>query len=318
MISHLMRGRLGNQMFQYACLRALQLKYYPNESINIDFSELKKLGTEEEGFCDSLKDFNVEPFSSRPFSPKSYKKAILFALRIPNALLRIIGFRDKADQVTYRLEKRIQPFLNEKGIYYMIHGYCSLGSSSSKEKFSIGNYESAKYFESIRPLLLEEFTPIAPPLEKNKSLYELIESKDSVCVSIRRGDFVDDDDLKRTHFVCGHSYFDRAIKEMSQRLVSPVFIVFSDDINWVKENMTFPGIVAYEDGNDPVWEKLRMMYSCSHFVLSNSTFSWWAQYLCRNEEKIVIAPSVWKNISYKPYGEKLDIYQNEWILIDPD
>ena len=317
MINHLMRGRLGNQMFQYACLRALQLKYYPDESINIDFSELRKLGTEEEGFRNSLKDFNVERFSSRPFSPGLLKRAGLLLLRVPNAFLRLIGFGDRADQLTYRLEKGVQPFLNKIGVYYMIHGFSPLGYSSCEEKYSIGNYESAKYFDAIRPLLQSEFTPVAPPLKKNIDLYRLIESTNSVCVSIRRGDFVDDDDLRKVHFVCGDSYFDKAVSYICQKLDSPVFIIFSDDIDWVKENMAFPGKVAYEDGDDPVWEKLRMMYSCSHFILSNSTFSWWAQYLCRNEEKIVIAPSIWKNVSYKPYGERLDIYQDEWILVDP-
>lgn len=56
------------------------------------------------------------------------------------------------------------------------------------------------------------------------------------------------------------------------------FFGFSDDIDWVKNNMEFPGEVYYESGVDPVWEKLRLMSACKHFVLSNSSFSWWAQY----------------------------------------
>ena len=103
---------------------------------------------------------------------------------------------------------------------------------------------------------------------------------------------------------------------MQKKLKDPTFFVFSDDIDWVKKNMKFPKSTYFETGDDPVWEKIRLMYSCKHFIISNSTFSWWAQYLSRNKKKIVIAPSRWGNQTYKCKNELIDIYQEDWILVD--
>ena len=78
-----------------------------------------------------------------------------------------------------------------------------------------------------------------------------------------------------------------------------MFFLFSDDVEWVKENI-YTGCETYcEDGTDPVWEKLRMMSSCKHFIISNSTFSWWAQYLSTYKNKIVISPCRWFNNDFE-------------------
>ena len=173
-----------------------------------------------------------------------------------------------------------------------------------------GYFESPKYFNSIKKELQKEFTPKEKPLAKNKKLYQEIKDNNSVCISIRRGDFVTNEKYKKEHFVCDELYFKKAINKMNAKIKDPKYIVFSDDINWVKENMKFPKGTLYETGNDPVWEKLRLMYSCKHFIISNSSFSWWAQYLSRNKEKIVIAPKIW-NLK----NENRDIYEDDFILI---
>ena len=60
----------------------------------------------------------------------------------------------------------------------------------------------------------------------------------------------------------------------------------------------------------PVYETLRLMYSCKHFIISNSTFSWWGQYLSQNDNKVVVSPRVW-NSAYKSM-----LVDEKWILID--
>lgn len=200
--------------------------------------------------------------------------------------------------------------MNKLGFFWLNQGYYKFKKSHWKNKEAIGCFESAQYFNNIKEKLQEEFTPIYEKLEKNYKLYSSIENSESVCITIRRGDFLADA-FKNRFYVCTQAYFYKGIEYMQKHLKNPKFFVFSDDVEWCKNNMKFPEGTEFEDGTDPVWEKLRLMYSCKHFIISNSTFSWWAQYLSRNDEKIVVAPNRWRN------GEcKLGIYEDSWVKLN--
>ena len=156
-----------------------------------------------------------------------------------------------------------------------------------------------------------ELTPKEPLQPQNEELYNKIKNTNSVCVTIRRGDFMNEKN-KGTFYICDNTYFGNALAYIKKCLPDCTFFGFSDDIDWVKNNMEFPGEVYYESGVDPVWEKLRLMSACKHFVLSNSSFSWWAQYLSNEKKKIVVAPDIW----YKTGKHaKADLYQDDWKLI---
>ena len=88
-------------------------------------------------------------------------------------------------------------------------------------------------------------------------------------------------------------------------------IIFSDDIEWVKKNMKFSCPATYVELDVPDYETLRLMYMCKHFVMSNSSFSWWAQYLSENPEKIVIAPEYW----LPENKENKSMYLDNWIIL---
>lgn len=312
MLNKLVQGRLGNQMFQYATMRAIQEQCYKDEKINFNFSKVRKLGKKEDGFDNQLNLFSLN-YDKIEFDEKIkinlIQKIIFLCYFISYKIIKIFSNVSNYEKNKEKFEKKLQKFYNKNGLYLYTYGYYDFKKSNNKNKLFVGYYESSKYFNCIKEKIIKEFTPKKERLEKNKKLYNIIENTNSVCISIRRGDFLSKEH-KEDCFVCDNQYFKNAIKEIARHVKNPKFIVFSDDIKWVKENMKFINNCEYEDGTDPVWEKLRLMYSCKHFIISNSTFSWWAQYLSRNNNKIVIAPKRWRNNSYNN-----DIYEEKWILI---
>ena len=222
---------------------------------------------------------------------------------------RIAGKKGAAARLAWR-----QPFLpwfNRHQIFQFFAGYDYPWTwrEGADRLLVSGPFECARYPEEIREILLEEFIPKYPVPDHNRELMEKITGTNSVCVTVRRGNYLQ----YRSLDLCTVSYFERAAEKMCAMEEDCVFFLFSDDIDWVKENIRIDAPVYYEQGDDPVWEKLRLMYSCRHFIISNSTFSWWAQFLGRAPDKKVIAPSRWFNGDYQP-----PLYEKGWLLISPD
>lgn len=306
-----MSGRLGNQLFRYAAARYIQETQ--GGQLMFDFSPVYKEGRdkpEETGFENSLKYFKTKEYCEDSATvldtdKGNIKQKIYFIISM--LILRCGGIHTK-------IFDWINNHNSMNGLYMTLYGprYCKIRNSSAKDKFVYGRFEDIKYFDEIRDKLLQEIQPVRDELVENKVLYDVLKSdKQTVCISIRRGDYVSNAEFEKKLNICTKEYFEKAVKCIKQKIDNPVFIVFSDDIEWCKVNIDFieKENCYFESGKDPVWEKLRLMYMCKHFIISNSTFSWWSQYLSRNEEKIVIAPKFWfKNDSGNKYPLLLDSF----------
>lgn len=159
----------------------------------------------------------------------------------------------------------------------------------------------------IRELLLEDFK-WKPMGIVDTFVCQQILSSNAVCVHIRRGDYVNNPIFD----VCGDSYYYNAMKYMQEKLSNPVFYIFSDAVDEIENSMQFPCPVVYIKDRHKDYEDLYLMKNCRHFIMSNSTYSWWAQFLGEAEDKVVIAPKKWCLTKDMSVG----IYMKEWILMD--
>lgn len=287
------RGRLGNQMFYYAYARKLLTLYPHLGELGIYFpSHYDDWGG------DQLSAFNTIPFTEITQRDISHmQKMVGISFKLLRKMVTILN-SDWYDAVTIKL----QPLLNQYGVYEPINEcYLSPIDSRFNDVWCSGISENPCYFNDIRKKLMKEFTPRLSLLEHNKRLMETIIESNSVCLSIRKGDFLVPGNEK--YDICDDMYYASAIDHMKRHVSNMKLIVFSDDIEFVKHNMHFDVPVIFEnnDGKDPTWEKLRLMYSCKHYIISNSTFSWWSQYLSRNDDRIVIAPRPWRVGEYCDY-----------------
>lgn len=287
------KGNLGNQMFEYACARALQEKTGQTICLNTCFlNQYKpeyKLSLQDLCLNDNVV---IETEKRLPWYVNTYE-GIVRALK-------------------GAFPKMYFDVMKQFGIYiWMKESFIVLPQKKHKDYYMVGYWQSTKYFEDIDTVIRKEFMPKYPLKAENQDLYDIIKNTESVCITIRRGDYVTNEKYKKEFFICDNDYFLKGVEKIKSEITDATIIVFSDDIVWVKDNVPFEGRVYYESGNDPVWEKIRLMSACKHFVISNSTFSWWVQHLSSNPNKIVYAPSKWF-----PNGRKCDIYEENWRYID--
>lgn len=154
--------------------------------------------------------------------------------------------------------------------------------------------------------------------EMSESVAEIANTVDSntVALSIRRGDFLGNP----LHNICSVKYFQRAIDRMRMKLNDPKFLVFSDEQDWVSNNMKFEVPVTLVPSFEDPMDHMRLMSLCKNHIIPNSTYSWWGAWLSNPE--MVIAPDIWlskdKEVHLKSFGHWVETghtVPSEWFRI---
>jgi hypothetical protein len=285
-------GGLGNQLFQYAIGRNLSIKTGMELKLDISGFEAYKL------HAYSLGHFNIqEKIATKDeiakLSRYAAHKGKIWWLR--NYLF--------ADPTIYIKEKRDLEFQYDPTIMDA-HGAVYLD----------GYWQNEKYFKDIEKILRQEFSVEEALAGQDKVIAESMAGTNAVSVHIRRGDYVTSAKTNAVHGTCDPDYYRRAAKLIAEKSPHPHFFVFSDDHEWVKNNIIFDNPTTYVAHNDASrnYQDLRLMSLCRHNIIANSSFSWWGAWLNANPGKIVIAPKQWVADQTRDAG---DLIPQTWIKI---
>lgn len=274
------KGGLGNQIFQYLFARYLQET--TNLKIGLDLSAYKERPDQYK-----LSSFNICELEVNTNSSK-----------IVNIIRRVIsrfGLNRLANMAGYFTEIDTLDKFYKHSSRGIIEGYWQ--------------HDNEKYIKQVSTFR-EELRYLGELNEINQKIMDKMRNQNSVCVHFRRGDYTNKKNIEIFNQLDA-SYYKKAMDIISNKLENPIFYIFSDDIEWVKKNVSAQYAIQYIDHTSTDLEDFQLMRACNNFIIANSTFSWWAAWLSECENKTIIAPKKWFNT------HKIDweIVSNNWIKI---
>lgn len=261
-------GGLGNQLFQYACGRALALRH--GAELLLDLRELSR-GAAHAVY--GLGSFSVQA-------------RIATAEELPPPRSRLLAYG------LWRSGLTSPRFLREQGL-----GLNPAVLSAPAGTYLHGYFQSEGYFADAVTQIRSDLELVAPAVGANAEwLARIADDERAVSVHVRRGDYAAVGKAQAAHGTCGPDYYRDAVALLRNRLgLAPRYYVFSDDPEWARSNLHLDGDMQVLDHNPPSApvEDLRLMGACRHHIIANSSFSWWGGWRNPSPDKLVIAPARW-------------------------
>ena len=160
-----------------------------------------------------------------------------------------------------------------------------------------GYWQKEKYAQWLIENKSNLFEPKETVPFEIQSYFQITNNTDTVALHIRRGDYFQSK-YATTFGVCTVEYYQKALELISTKIDKFQLLVFSDDLEWVKENIKLPiDSILVENYDIKQYWYIYLMSKCKHNIISNSSFSWWGAFLNSNKNKVVISPEKWLNTS---------------------
>lgn len=184
-----------------------------------------------------------------------------------------------------------------------------------------GYFQSYKYFEHnyeniMQALKMREKKQVV--YDRNKELFK----KKTIAIHFRMGDYVS---IQGHHPVMKKQYYEDALAYLETRLdnIKDNYDILyfcqrgdkdivNDYIDTINKDRQYNFVKVPDELQD--WEHLLVMSMCDHFIIANSSFSWFGAYFCDAKEKIVVRPSVWFGPALNHKDTK-DVCPQDWIKI---
>ncbi len=267
-----MQGGLGNQMFQYAFAKSLETY---GHNVLLDTSLYTKSLTRG-GINYTHNGFELDRLFSIDIQEASLKQIKKLATLPTNIISRFK--RKYLTKKTHIIDKNFK--------------YSDSFFSNPNDAYLEGYWQTEKYFLPIQDEIRQIFSFTHETSIKTKELIEQCKQKNIASIHVRRGDYA----ASNIHAVCSETYYNNAIKHALEHTNIDAFFVFSNDLQWAKENINFMGIsTIFVDWNTGInsWQDMYLMSLCKINIIANSSFSWWAAWLNNNTNKKIIAPTKW-------------------------
>lgn len=290
-------GGLGNQLFQYAFGKSISKKASANLILEVDSGfkndffkrryALKDLGIISHIVSDS--DTVGRLAISTSLLGKLYRRLTVY---LPNSLRFYYREREK-----FRVDEEVFKLKNDI--------------------FFDGYWQNYNYFKDIIDDIRFEINNGYD--YKNNEITNLLNKQNTVAVHMRYPHAFahgKTHEATKAHFCClDFSFFKKAIHEMKDLVHDPLFYFFSDNVEWAKKEIDNANLgikFKFIDSGNAVSD-FQLMRQCNHFIISNSTFSWWAAYLADRPNKQVVCP---KNWIHEVDFESMDFFPASWHLIN--
>lgn len=287
-----LKGGMGNQMFQYALGRRLAHKHGSELKFDLGFFAEDDQGNPNH----VVRNYDLDIFNVAG-SPASAAEISKLAKRTNNTFLERV------------LNKIIGPkasHIREPHFHFSESAY-----NAPDNVYLDGYWQTEKYFADAEDLIRSDFTFKEDVGVEAREILREIEATESVCVNVRRGDFV----TNPFHGALGTDYYRQGEEIINARTGAEKYFVFSDEVEWCEANLKFdrPAVfVSHKFAGRKFQDYIRLMAACKHFLIPNSSFAWWAVWFNVNSNRAVVAPKQWfSDSSWDPK----DLIPEDWIRI---
>lgn len=304
-----LKGGLGNQIFEYCFARSLSQEL--NKELYLDLSFYNHGLARHQIY--GLNSFNIKGIiGNYPYINTNNKFKFIF-----NTIYR---FKDTTlvknipliNTIPNKLEnnsKNIKFYFNEPEIFTSdlvvdenLFSFSSIETPAYFEGyFQFNNDEknrlfiSERFFKKYNELIHEDLKYLPKLTKESQKIAKDMKNSNSVLLHVRHGDYVGLLDFG----LCSEEYYEKSMEIIASKVENPKFFIFSDDIEGAKKlNIKYPHVFVDFKENTELnargnGELLKLMSSCKHFIIANSSLSWWASFLSENENKIIITPEPW-------------------------